>query len=40
MRVESHRPDWKEEADVWGAGSGGGSCDLGLLVFVKQEHRL
>lgn len=40
MRVGSHRPDWKEEADVWGAGSGGGSCDLGLLVLVKQEHRL
>lgn len=40
MNLGSHRPDWKEEADVWGAGSGRGICDLGLLGLVKQEHRL
>lgn len=37
MSVGSHGPDWKEEADVWGAGSG---SDMGLLVLMKQEHRL
>lgn len=37
MNMGRRGPGWKEEADVWVAGSGRGICDLGL---VKQEHRL